>query len=124
MDPLPYIELPYWYKDTNKTGKNKTHNVQETVKGTGKPNISKTWSLLTDEINPTKGISSKCKHCMMVVRHYKRVRSIEYHLRGCYRFIRAIQGLDISHHPSWLMKRKIVHNHGKTRCKAVKQDTN
>ena len=70
----------------------------------GRP-ISQLWSYITDDPDPASKSSCTCKHCQLVINHYRKTDTIRAHLSKCDAFKRSISHLEKKDRPIWTLNK-------------------
>jgi hypothetical protein len=59
------------------------------------------WELFTKDSNPHHSACARCRHCGLLVNHYKKSEAAQSHLNRCLGFKKFMYAVPLADRPEW-----------------------
>ena len=80
--------------------------LQLTLEPTDEKKISDVWATYTDDFQPWKKKSAKCRYCFQYYNHHKKSEQAITHLNACAAFRKLMFGLEVEERPEWFGQKR------------------
>jgi hypothetical protein len=89
------------------------------VRGPAGRSIGVCWEFLSTELNQQRQMQTRCKSCLMMVRHHKKSERVKAHLNACIPFRRTFADVASSDVPDWIiLQGRAQHTKGMSQSKS------